>query len=333
MNRRTDAIRSMFALPPDGPLSADNKTAPPRVASGAVRSLKDTFSGVEQENEELRARLSAGRVALDIDPNLIDPSPLADRFDEQEVAPFEALKASILERGQEIPILVREHLQIHGRYQCAYGHRRVRAAKDLGIAVKAYVRTLSDEELIVAQGLENSAREDLSFIERAVFAAKLEDAGFQRSIVQAALSVDRAEVSKLVAVARGIPADIIRAIGPAPKIGRGRWQTLAEAMAASSARKRAQSAIKDEKFAALSSDARFVALFAVSGSKDNPKSAPQLISTASGAEIARVSSNETQVKLTMNRVAHEGFATFLVAKLPELFDNYLRTTMDQHGAA
>ena len=50
--------------------------------------------------------------------------------------------------------------------------------------------------------LKIRAREDLTFIERAVFAMHLEDAGHDRSVVQEALSIDRAEASKLVSVAR-----------------------------------------------------------------------------------------------------------------------------------
>ena len=77
-----------------------------------------------------------------------------------------------------------------GRYQTAFGHRRVRVAGLLGRTVKAIVRALSDDELVVAQGLENSAREDLSFIERAVFALRLETSGRSRSIIQQALAKD-----------------------------------------------------------------------------------------------------------------------------------------------
>ena len=82
--------------------------------------------------------------------------------------------------GQQVPILVRPHPEIEGRYQIAYGHRRARAARELGRPVRAVVRQMSDAELVVAQGQENSARRDLSFIERALYAAKLERAGFDR---------------------------------------------------------------------------------------------------------------------------------------------------------
>src|SRR5690606_22555666 len=137
----------------------------PRVTSGAVRSLKDTFSEAERDYQLLRDQLASGSVALKLDTALIDPSPFADRFEEDDLQSFEMLKQSLSSHGQEVPILVREHPQAAGRFQCAYGHRRLRALAELGLPVNAYVRPLSDEALVLAQGIENSAREDLSFIE------------------------------------------------------------------------------------------------------------------------------------------------------------------------
>ncbi len=74
---------------------------------------------------------------------------------------------------------------------------------------------MSDQDLVVAQGVENSARQDLSFIERAIFAMRLEDAGHSRTVIQEALSIDRAEASKLLAVGRIIPSDVVTTIGRA----------------------------------------------------------------------------------------------------------------------
>ncbi len=326
MNKRTDAIRSMFAVDQSSTLSADNK-APmlPRVTSGSVRSLKETFSGVERENEELRAQLESGLVAIEIDPEFIDPSPLADRFEEQDTIAFNVLKESIRERGQEIPILVRAHPVEPGRYQSAYGHRRVRAAKELGLNVKAYIRNLSDEDLVVAQGVENSAREDLSFIERAVFAARLEDAGFSRSLVQSALSVDRAEASKLVSVARLIPDELIFAIGRAPKVGRGRWQMLADLLKTPESLKQACDVIALSKFRAQPTDERFAAILAAASKtahKPTEECPPQIIKSGEGAEIARLAFSGNRLKLVLKRSEQEGFASFLVSQIPSLFDAY-----------
>ncbi len=162
----------------DQPPAEDARQPVQRVASGAVRSLKDTFSEVERDYEELKKQVSQGAVPVEIDADLVDPSPFADRFADQDLEAIEALKTSMREHGQEIPVLLRPHPATPGRYQIAYGHRRVRAAGELGIKVKAYVRDLNDDKLVVAQGIENSAREDLTFIERAVFALRLEDGGF-----------------------------------------------------------------------------------------------------------------------------------------------------------
>jgi ParB family transcriptional regulator, chromosome partitioning protein len=327
MNKRTDSIRSIFSAPKEDMLAADNNAGPlPRISSGSVRSLRDTFSGVEKENDELRARLASGLIAVELDTNLIDSSPLADRFVEQDETSFEALKASILERGQEIPVLVRDHPDIAGRYQLAYGHRRVRAAHELGVPIKAYIRPLSIEELVIAQGIENSAREDLSFIERAVFALRLEEAGFERRITQTALSVDRAEVSKLLAVAKAIPEDVISAIGRAPKVGRGRWQALAEMVKSSATLKKLRQAMQGPRFARLPAETRLsILLSAANKSSPAQTERPVLVSSAAGIEIARIARTDAHFKLTMSRSASEGFADYLVDKIPELFDAYAKT--------
>ena len=295
MSKRTDTIRSLFAQPPSPVLSADNN--PPearRVAAGAVRSMKETFSDIERENEVLRARIAGGEHVIEIDPGLIDPSPFADRFNQEDDPSFEALKQSIAERGQEIPILLRAHSTAPGRYQTAFGHRRVRAARVLGRAVKAIVRTLSDDELIIAQGVENSAREDLSFIERAVFALRLETAGRNRAVIQQALAIDRAEASKLISVAKAVPNDLILAIGKAPKIGLGRWQEFADALQDKSALKRAQAAV-----------------------------GPIIkIKDATGRPFAEVRASERDVKVTLAKQTGSAFAQFLTLRLPELFEEF-----------
>jgi len=327
MSKRTQSIRSMFAAAPDEGLSADNKQSLPRVTSGAVRSLKDTFSGVERDYQELREKLSSGTVTINLDPSLIDPSPFADRFSEQDTSSFETLKLSIAERGQEIPILVREHPEISGRYQSAYGHRRVRALRELGQPVKAYVRTLSDEDLVLAQGIENSTREDLSFIERAIFAVKLENAGFQRSVIQSALSIDRAEASKLIAVGNTIPSDIVEAIGRAPKIGRGRWQALADTIRSPEAIARIREVMKTHRFKEKESDQRFItALSAASQPDSRSRSAGGAIVVRddTGREIATFSRSARHCRIQIDQSRDAAFADFIIEKLPDLYAAYTK---------
>ena len=164
-------------------------------------------------------------------PTLIDPSFIRDRLGDANAAEFEA--SSQYCRVASKPILVRPSAHSQGRYQVAYGHRRLEALQRLGRPVKAIVRQLTDEELVVAQGKENLERRDLSFIERALFAARLEDRGFARSALIAALAVHKGNLSTMITVARSVPEQLILAIGPAPKIGRPRWALLSEMLSRS----------------------------------------------------------------------------------------------------
>lgn len=325
MSKRADTIRSLFAAPQAEALSADNNAS--RVSSGSVRSLRESFSGVERENDDLRQKLASGAMVVEVDPGLVDPSPVADRFAGDDDASFEALKASIRQRGQEVPVLLREHPLSPGRYQSAYGHRRVRAARELGQPVKAIIRELTDTDLVISQGIENSAREDLSFIERATFAMRLEDAGHDRLVIQEALSIDRAETSKLLSVARSIPSDVIVAIGKAPKVGRGRWQALSDALKAPGALKRAQTALKRPEFQERASDERFLAVLAAAPAshKSRPADVKETVVSRSGQHVARIQRVGRDLKIVMERDVDAEFATFLVEQLPDLFESYLES--------
>lgn len=287
--------------------------------------MKETFSDIERENETLRAQIAGAEQVVEINPALIDPSPFADRFTQEHDASFESLKQSIADRGQEIPVLLRAHGALPGRYQTAFGHRRIRVASLLGRPVKAIVRALSDDDLIIAQGVENSAREDLSFIERAVFALRLESAGRSRSVIQQALAIDRAEASKLISVAKAVPDELVHAIGKAPKIGRGRWQEFAELLRDVSALKRAMAATALPAFAAAEGDERFArALNAAKRNEAVHSPARQIIEirNSAGQSIAEVRSSERDVRVTLAKSGGGAFAQFLADRLPELFEEY-----------
>ena len=325
MSRRTQSIRSMFAAKDEGAEATERAPALHR-ESGAVRAMRDTFSNVEKDYQLLREQLAAGQVAVELDAGTIDPSPYSDRFADQDESSFQALVASIAERGQEIPVLVRPHPNSPGRYQSAYGHRRVRALLHLERPVKAYVRNLSDEDLALAQGIENSAREDLSFIERGVFAQRLEDAGFQRSVIQGALSVDRAEASKLISVARLVPSELVQAIGRSPRIGRGRWQALAEALKSPDALDRAKQATNARDFAGLDSDKRFAVVMAAASSRSSQTAAranAAVVMAKDGKEIARLSVSSKASRIQFDRGYKPAFAQFVMNRLPGLLEDFL----------
>lgn len=329
MSKRTQSVRNLFAAGPDVVPTAETRQPMQRVASGAVRSLKDTFSEVERDYEELKRRVAEGALPIDLDPSLIDPSPFADRFADQDLSAVEALKTSFREHGQEIPILVRIHPSETGRYQIAYGHRRVRAANELGIKVKAYVRELGDDRLVVAQGIENSAREDLTFIERSIFALKLEDGGFDRMLIQTALSVDRQEASKLINVGRAVPGWLTEAIGRAPKIGRPRWQELADILKADGVDVKARKATNDKSFSHKSSDDRFIAVLRAVKAVDKPNSVRPtalIAKSVDGEEIATLAVTGKVCKIQIDRDRDAAFANFVMDRIPDLYENFRKTT-------
>jgi ParB family transcriptional regulator, chromosome partitioning protein len=326
VSKRTQSIRNLFTGGHEDESVEEVRQPVQRVASGAVRSLKDTFSEVERDYEELKQQVASGALPVELDPKLLDPSPFADRFVDQDLAAVEALKTSFRDHGQEIPILARVHPDVPGRYQIAYGHRRVRAASELGIAVKAYVRDLDDERLVVAQGIENSAREDLTFIERAMFAHKLEAAGIQRTLIQTALSVDRQEAHKLLSVARGVPTWLIDAIGRAPKIGRPRWQDLAELLKETDAERKVRKATEEKSFVHKDTDDRFAAVLRAVKSDDNrnaPTSgAPAVAKSADGTQIASLAVTGKHCKIQISRDRDEAFARYLMDRLPDLYAKF-----------
>ena len=176
---------------------------PARQASplGAISQSLDTINAKVKRAEEIEQQLAAGLTIVEIDPDLIDGSFILDRM-ESTAADHQILVEAIRAHGQQIPILVRPHPEQPSRYQVAYGHRRLRAARDLGRMVRAVVRDLSDEELVVAQGQENSARTDLTFIERARFACRLEERKFTRETIMAALSVEKANLSRMISISK-----------------------------------------------------------------------------------------------------------------------------------
>lgn len=71
---------------------------------------------------------------------------------------FEALKASIREHGQAIPICVRPVPEKSGIYELVYGRRRLLALADLGLPVRTLIRNLTDVEAIIAVTIENFCR-------------------------------------------------------------------------------------------------------------------------------------------------------------------------------
>jgi ParB family chromosome partitioning protein len=292
-----------------------------RVLAGPVRAMSLTLDRIEEESRTLQAALSNGASVIELDPILVDASIIQDRLAEPEDAAFAALKESMREHGQEVPILVRPHPERESRYQAAYGHRRLRAARELGLKIKAVVRPLDDHQLVVAQGVENSARRDLSFIERAMFARVLEDKGFDRPVIMAALTTDKTELSKMISVARALPESIVRAIGPAPKAGRRRWMQLAELLQRREASRRVEIMLCEPALPE-DSDARFARALAAASEKVTARVPVETMKRPDGAALARITRDEKMTVVRFDDKAEPDFANFVLERLSRLYEEF-----------
>lgn len=220
---------------------------------GASRSILNSIDELASRAD----KLLEGETVVELDPESVDVSFIKDRLEDDDQE-FSDLVNAIKERGQDSPILVRPHPTSSGRYMVVFGHRRLRAAKTLGRKVRAVIKAMQDQEHVVAQGQENSARANLSFIERAVFAGALSRLHYDNDnhIIMTALSLDRATLSKMLAV-MSIPPEILTGIGAAKSIGRDRWYELKMLLEKPSNLDKAISFMADAQFPELSSDERF----------------------------------------------------------------------------
>lgn len=265
---RKDIFANITAA--DGPRS-ERKATPGYANRGASRSMISSLSELA-EKAAIADQALVGETVAELDPSLIDKSFISDRMGEDEEA-FQELVEAIRERGQDTPVLVRPHPADKGRYQIVFGHRRVRAARILGRPVKAVVKHVSDVDHVIAQGQENSARENLSFIERATFAHHLQEIGHDRRTIQLALSIDGALLTRMLSVTTRVPEALIQAIGAAKGIGRDRWLDLASAIEHPDALGEAEAAVKAEGFSALASEERFERVAVLARKADKPRRA------------------------------------------------------------
>lgn len=177
---------------------------------------------------------AAAASVRDIDVSQIEDSPHHDRL---EIDPVEIdeLANSIRQNGQLVPILVSPLPS--GKFRIVYGRRRLLALRQLGLAAKALVRDLTDDQAIIAQGQENTARKDLSWIEKAAFASQLMADGKSDELICDALNIDQkarasgdklTNLSRIKQVVQRLSPHLIRAIGAAPGYGRDRWYALAQ---------------------------------------------------------------------------------------------------------
>ncbi|SCB58358.1 chromosome partitioning protein, ParB family [Rhizobium aethiopicum] len=299
-------------------------------ALGAVTRSIDALAAKADAAKAIEEKLATGETVIDLDPTLIEDSFVTDRLahaDEQ----FRELVEAIRLHGQDSPILVRPHPKKDGRYQIAFGHRRARAAKELGRPVRAVVKKLDDRDHVIAQGQENSARADLSFIERTMFADKLDALGFDRETIMSALSADKTTVSKMLSVTRRIPAEVLTAIGAAKTTGRDRWHDLSVKFETENITTRAVEFTRSTEFETAEPDARFDMLVAFINRKQQASSAAILQPVAhawqrkDGAVKAKIRNDGKQFTIALKAEKASAFGAYIADNLDRLYEAFEKT--------
>ncbi|MFC0804653.1 MULTISPECIES: plasmid partitioning protein RepB [Sinorhizobium] len=313
-------------------LASDQQPAPSvpssgkRVGAGVIAVAHRTIGEIRSERDQLKALVESGGGAVrELDPSLIDPSPYPDRLPDDDETSFEAFKRSIEADGQKVPIQVRRHPSSPGRHQIVYGHRRWLAAKQLGRPVRAIEVEISDIDLVLAQGIENASRQDLTWIERALFASRMDDAGIKPRHIYAALSIEDAELARMRNVYRIVPADIIEAIGRAPKIGRPRWLDFAKVIAGDP---RTLDSIRTELGskgrAPETSDQRFQRVLNAIKPAANRAVEATPISDGNGTRLGALVMSPKEVRISAEGSLGIEFLKFVEAELPELAERFAR---------
>ena len=255
------------------------------------------------------------RSIQDLDPDLIEDTGHRDRLaiTDEDVAD---LRASIAAHGQQVPILVRPHPRLSGRYQVVYGRRRLAAITGMGVAVKAMVRSMSDRDAVLAQGQENSVRKDPSFIEKALFAQALRASGYEAPLILDALNLNRAILSQMDTVTTTVPVEMIYAIGAADGIGRRRWMDLANSVKAveGDATRLIPGDLNDD----TATDARFDRVDRalkthLRPAPSMPSQSKHLVQSADGRTIAEIQADRTRLKIVIDKKHNAAFAAWLHA--------------------
>jgi ParB family chromosome partitioning protein len=280
---------------------SEGEAAAPRPSAPTV---KNAARGLQDEDRHATRLIS---------PNQIRMSRFSDRLDPEEG--LESLIESIRKEEQKVPILVRR--VDGGEYEVVYGRRRVLACRALRREVRAQVMDLSDEEALIAQGVENNERRNTSFIERALFAYQLQEAGIEPGVIQKVMGVDESLVRKMRAVASGIPRRLVERIGPAPDVGRRQWEALKQ-VCQDLGEKRA-AALADMVDPSLPSSERLAQV--ITTAKPKPPAPSQSFHELAGGRLAAKRSGAT-LNLRVTTKADRQFFSFLEGRLADLYKEW-----------
>lgn len=288
--------------------------AAPRYIEGSTKSLVD-------------------RTHEDINVNHIQDSAIQDRIDLSYG--IEELMESIEKDGQKVPIIVRIVNQ-DKTYEIVAGRRRLEAVRRLGHkTIRGFIHKMSDVDAFRLQGIENNQRAQTSFIERARTAYQAEQAGIEQKEVAEFLNITQPLVSYMRKAFAGVGEELATLIGPAPGIGRRKWDTLIESAEDKNLTSKDLINLVDSTIS--DSSDRFDDLFK-KVTTQNQKSAPLPVKERppkperkkydlpTGKYVTEISKRQFVVKSI--RGASEEFLEYLDAKLPDLIEEFSQDRED-----
>ncbi|MEP3296120.1 MAG: plasmid partitioning protein RepB [Pseudoruegeria sp.] len=285
LNKNKTGIMAAISAATEGQAPIGKNRAHRSLPKGTVGSVRASLGGIQE-----------------IDTALILPWGPQDRLVLTAVNTEDDdaldLALSIEKNGQQVPVLLRPAGHHDGKFEVVYGRRRILACQQLGIPVKALIRTLDDGEALIAKGLENASRQDLSFYERARFAQAILEQGHLREQALQALSISKNTLSQLERVARLVPDAVGEAIGPAHGAGRPKWMALAAAYEGGALSEAEALRILRSLPKESSSDVRLQAILNNLDKRGPKDTRPTLRAPIDGASVK---STKTSVTLTIKR--------------------------------
>lgn len=298
---------------------------------GASRSMMQSLD----ELAETSMRMLEGETVVALDPQLLEGSFVADRIGDDE-DDYIQLREAIRQSGQSTPILVRPHPDAEGRYMIVFGHRRARAARELRIPVRAVIKPLEDIAHVIAQGQENSARSDLTFIEKSLFARKLLSNGMSKDVVKVALTIDDTLLSRMLSVAETIPESVLDAVGAAKGVGRDRWEDLKKLVQMPANAERAVELVRSDAFLKASETDSFNILLGALKTATKPKKQAALSSVRQFDVAAKAVSVTTKLSgktftLALTSKDASRFGAFLTDQLEALYNTFQRDEQIKPG--
>ncbi len=309
------AITAATEAPKDGGSDRAHRTLP----KGTIGSVRAGLGGIQ-----------------DIDTNLILAWGPKDRLDIELTAvnstePHESIQdlaSSIAEAGQQVPVLLRPSRERDGHFEVIYGQRRILACRHLGIPVRALIRTLDDTDALLAKGLENAGRAELSYYERVRFAQAILEQDYSRAEVCQALAISKNTLSQLERINRLVPTAVGEAIGAAPGAGRPKWTTLATAFEREQLTEKAALGVL-RRSGELESDARLELVLKEIGKRGKQERSVEQRSPLPGVQIKN---GKSGLSVTVRRAGgNTKFANWLDQNLDQLIqDSFERFQSENH---